>query len=252
MGMAMAPRVVDIFQARHQRGEDRYDEWPTWCLHLYRYHGELEIAGDLERIHPGTVTIMPNGSTFSHRWFQDDSYHICVHFHPATAGSPVMTAPLIQTLGENWEATYGALLEAVGWMRSQPRRTEARVWDVLWHLVRPPEDDHRAKLHPALQRALQIVEMHLAEPIKVADLAQEAGVSHNHLIRLFRSSFGTTITAYIRKRRAERAGYLLASTSMPIKSIATHVGATDLQHFNKLIRSAYGRSPRQVREDAAV
>ena len=95
-----------------------------------------------------------------------------------------------------------------------------------------------------------MIERRLGDSLNVADLAEELGISHNHLTRLFRSKYGMTIAGYIRKRRVERARHLLAFSTIPVKSVAVEVGIPDLHLFNKTIRAVLGRSPRAVRERA--
>jgi transcriptional regulator GlxA family with amidase domain len=48
----------------------------------------------------------------------------------------------------------------------------------------------------------------------------------------------------------ERAEYFLRKTALPVKGIAAECGVTDLQHFNKLVRRFFGKSPRAIRAEA--
>jgi transcriptional regulator GlxA family with amidase domain len=107
----------------------------------------------------------------------------------------------------------------------------------------------RADVHPAFQAASRAIEVSLGSTVAIPTLASAAGVSHNHLIRLFRKHAGTTIADYVRRRRADRAMHLLTQTTLAPKAIASMVGLPDLQQFNKLVRRAFGRSPRQLRAD---
>lgn len=248
LGMATPPSVSYVGVSRHSRGINEYRVWPSWCLHLFRYDGELRIGDRTFPIRPGYASLTPADTSFSHRWYRDDSVHIHCHFQPAVGGLPVMAAPVMQDVGQRFERIYQGMLEAVGWFPTRPKRAEARVWDSLWELVRNPGAEDRNWRHPALERAMQLIEQRLSQPFSIEQLADETGVSHNHLIRLFRAAFSTTVSQYVRRRRAERAAYLLTNSSMPIKAVAAQVGATDLQHLNKLVRATYGRSPRQIRE----
>jgi len=74
-----------------------------------------------------------------------------------------------------------------------------------------------------------------------------AGVSHNHLTRLFRAEAGVPVVSYIRQRRMARARHLLTASTMSIPAIAASIGITDLQAFNKACRRELGRSPRAIR-----
>jgi transcriptional regulator GlxA family with amidase domain len=81
-------------------------------------------------------------------------------------------------------------------------------------------------------------------------VARAAGVSHNHLTRLFRAETGLPVVGWIRQRRMARARHLLTATTMSIPAVAASVGINDLQAFNKACRRELGGSPRAVRAGA--
>ncbi len=72
-------------------------------------------------------------------------------------------------------------------------------------------------------------------------------MSHNHLLRLFRTRFGESIEGYIRGRRAARALHLLRHSTPPIKAAAAETGFPEPQTFNKAMHRQFGKSPRQLR-----
>jgi transcriptional regulator GlxA family with amidase domain len=100
--------------------------------------------------------------------------------------------------------------------------------------------------------AISYIEGNLARSLTVPSLAAVAGVSHNHLTRLFRAETGTTVVAYIRQRRMARARHLLVSSTLSIPAIAASVGIPDLQAFNKTCHRELGGAPRAVRAGNAV
>ncbi len=90
-------------------------------------------------------------------------------------------------------------------------------------------------------------EARLTEPLTVPEIAKAAGVSHNHLTRLFRATTGETVVGYIRSRRMERARHFLRATTLSIPAVAASVGIPDLQAFNKACHRELGASARAVR-----
>jgi AraC-like DNA-binding protein len=80
-------------------------------------------------------------------------------------------------------------------------------------------------------------------------VAEHMGLSTTHVNRVVRRIAGMTMIQLIRRRRLQRAYRLLLHSTMPIKLIASECGIDDLQQFNKLMRSGYGKSPRQLRDD---
>jgi transcriptional regulator GlxA family with amidase domain len=136
--------------------------------------------------------------------------------------------------------------------RDRPAEAAAAVWTVLWSVANLSCPDHAGGPHEAVAAAMAHIETHLAEPLAVPDIARAAGVSHNHLTRLFRAETGDSVVAYIRRRRLERARHLLRESTLPIPAVAAAVGISDLQAFNKVCRSGLGSGPRALREGAAA
>ncbi|WP_344144381.1 helix-turn-helix domain-containing protein, partial [Kribbella yunnanensis] len=94
------------------------------------------------------------------------------------------------------------------------------------------------------------IEANLARPVTVAAVARIAGVSHNHLTRLFQAETGSTVIGYLRRRRMTRARHLLVSSTLSIPAVAASVGIPDLQAFNKACHRELGASPRSIRTTA--
>jgi len=132
-------------------------------------------------------------------------------------------------------------------------RADARLADLFWQLV----DFHRLRSsssssrHPAMETAIEFIEEHLAEPLTVSAIARRAGISHNHLIRLFHGTQRKTVVAYVRSRRALRARHLLEQTTLPMKSVARSVGVADGHSLNKLVRRELGLPPSLVRRSSS-
>jgi len=123
-------------------------------------------------------------------------------------------------------------------------RQQVLLWDVLWELADRAAGAQRGT-HPSLEKARMLIDLRLGEPLSVAGLARECGLSHNHLTRLFQKELGTSVVAYIRGRRVERACHLLEQSSLPPKAVATQVGVPDARQFWALIKRETGKTPRE-------
>jgi len=237
------PEIAMIGIGLHRQEEPgRWRLADRWCLHLYRYHAGLRVDGLELPIQPGFVGLTPPDADLHYR-FQGPSLHAYAHFRLRMV-EPVVEIPAMHDLGARFDALYASFSEAIGWHATQPRRAEARLYDVLWGLVGsgPAQGSH-----PALERARHLIEFRLAEPLTVAEIAGVAGCSTPHLLRLFRRELGTTVVGYIRARRVARAAAMLRSTTMPMAVIAREVGLGDLHAFNKAVKRELGRAPRAVR-----
>lgn len=221
-----------------------------WWLHLYRYTATLRINGQRLALRPGLASLIPPGVEIEYD-FGERATHLCAHFTLPAADDGGLLVPALQDLGDDFPRIYAALEEAAACFAVNPRRAEVRLWDLLWQLAdRATPHDPPIHPHPApVERARQLIELRLGEPLSVRALADEVGVSHNHLTRLFHLAVGDTVIGYIRARRVQRARHLLEHTTLPIKTIAAQVGVEDPRLFYKLIRAHLGVSPSQVRRN---
>jgi transcriptional regulator GlxA family with amidase domain len=153
----------------------------------------------------------------------------------------------MQDAGTETPVLSALLLSAIAAWSATPQRAVSDVWAALWRVATLAAPSGADRPHPAVAAAVAYIESHLASPLSVPSVATAAGVSHNHLTRLFRAETGDTIVAHIRRRRMARARHLLRESTLPIAAIATAVGIGDLQAFNKTCRRELGASPRALR-----
>ncbi|MFF8847303.1 helix-turn-helix transcriptional regulator [Streptomyces sp. NPDC015127] len=217
-----------------------------WQLHLYAYDGELVVDGEKFTIRPGRVSLVPPGALVRYR-YRGRSEHLYVHLELPGTGE-ACRVPVMQDSGALLPVLTDLLRHAVSAGPEQAGRAAADVWAVLWRVAGlSSAPGPGGGPHPAVAAAVAHVESHLAGPLTVPDVAGAAGISHNHLTRLFRAETGDTVVAYIRRRRMERARHLLTESTLTIPAIAAAVGVADLQAFNKACRRELGASPRAVR-----
>ena len=110
-------------------------------------------------------------------------------------------------------------------------------------------DDPRVSTHPSrhLLRARDLADRRYTEPLRVADLAREAGWSPAHFAREFRRVFSETPHQYLLSRRLERAAALLRNTDRPVTEICHAVGLTSVGSFTSRFTAVYGAPPAAYR-----
>ncbi|MBA2951538.1 AraC family transcriptional regulator [Streptomyces himalayensis] len=214
-------------------------------LHLYQYDAELIVDGTPHVIRPGRVSLVPPGTTVRYR-YQGRSQHLYAHLRIPAAG-PTRTVPVVQDAGPELPTLTSLLLQAITADPREPERTRAEIWTALWRIAQLAPAAQRPGPHPAVSTAIAYIEAHLAAPLTVPAVARAAGVSHNHLTRLFRAATGDTVVGYVRRRRLDRAHHLLRASTLSIPAVAASVGIPDLQAFNKACRREFGASPRALR-----
>jgi transcriptional regulator GlxA family with amidase domain len=101
--------------------------------------------------------------------------------------------------------------------------------------------------HPALERAVRLIEQRLERPLSAAAVARHAGVSPRQLERLFKQRLGHSPSAFALTLRLDRARALLRQTAMPITDVALACGFTSPTHFSTAYRRRFERPPRAER-----
>lgn len=99
----------------------------------------------------------------------------------------------------------------------------------------------------ALARVEDFISKEYGRPLKLEDLAAAAGVSRQHLLKLFRDRQWPTPTDYLYRKRLEISADLLAHTGLSIGEIADRCGFVNPFHFSRKFRHIYGKSPRAWR-----
>jgi AraC family transcriptional regulator len=98
-----------------------------------------------------------------------------------------------------------------------------------------------------LRRALDYIEMHLATPIRLADIAASAGLSRMPFAAQFRRATGCSPYSYLLRRRIERAQALLRHSSKSILDIATDTGFNSQSSLTTAFRRLTGETPHRWR-----
>lgn len=100
---------------------------------------------------------------------------------------------------------------------------------------------------PRLARALEAMEAHLDEPLPVAQVARQAGLSPRHLQGLFARHMGVSPQAHYLALRLNRARRLLIETALPVLEVAAETGFASPGSFARAYRRQHGESPSDTR-----
>lgn len=95
-----------------------------------------------------------------------------------------------------------------------------------------------------LQAVLMYVESHFQHPVTLADMADIAGISPQHLCRLFKQCFNMRPFEYLTKYRLQRAKEILTgSEKMTLREIAFRTGFNDTSYFCSVFKRHEGVTP---------
>jgi AraC-like DNA-binding protein len=95
-----------------------------------------------------------------------------------------------------------------------------------------------------IARIVNYVREHLAEPLTVADLAEQVALSTSALSAQFREATGRSPYQFIKDMRLNRARELLVNRDVTVASISREVGYPNPSHFINEFRNRFGLSPR--------
>ena len=109
---------------------------------------------------------------------------------------------------------------------------------------------HSASAIRALTRAVEYIDAHLHEPVRVQDLCGYAGTNPRFLQRIFLKEFGVPPQDYLKALRLNAARRALLEAreelSLGVTEIALSCGFTHLGRFSQDYRRHFGELPRET------
>ncbi len=99
----------------------------------------------------------------------------------------------------------------------------------------------------AVIKAIDYINANYTSEITMEQLCEAAGMSEQHLCRLFRSVLNSRPMEYTAKRRIQAAKELLTNTSSTIEEISEKTGFCTSSYFCKLFKRYEGMTPTQFR-----
>lgn len=223
----------------------------------------IEFCGEFREmaLHRDLCCFIPAGAD-SRMQFNHQSGSFVLYFKPGVIGS------LLDSEGKGADALapiVGRHLPRVahllGLIESELRRPSLGSRLMIDGLLRaiagllvgneaatPDEKAERIYLSPPkLKRVIDFIEANLQESIGLDDLAEAAGLSANHFLRVFKLATGETPYHFLRARRLERARQLLVDNTMPLAELALECGFANQAHFTAAFSREVGISPGRYR-----
>jgi AraC-like DNA-binding protein len=95
-----------------------------------------------------------------------------------------------------------------------------------------------------MERVLRHIQEHLGQPLKLAELAELAGLSIWRFATVFRQHVGVSPHRYICQLRVERAQALIRE-GVPAATAASEAGFYDQSHLSRHFKTICGMTPGQ-------
>jgi len=94
-----------------------------------------------------------------------------------------------------------------------------------------------------VRRVKEYIEAHIAQRIRLEELASLLRLSGSHFSRAFKCSVGDSAQTYIMRRRIEYAQGLMLTTRDSLSEIALACGMSDQSHFTRSFRRVVELTP---------
>lgn len=233
---------------------------PGWELYLQRHGASTWDVDDREvRLAAGWLLAVPPG--VRHRGVaQPGARH---HFSYASFDLARLAArrpelaerwrragrePLVTPHGRGLEPVFGTLVRELGEQRPHGAVALEAALDLLLveavrALLAPVPPAPRIPRHPAVARAVQLLDTEYPRPWTVDDLAAACALSRAHLTALFTAEVGRPPHAHLLHRRVDRAAELLRTTDRTVAEVAAEVGFTSRAHLSRAFTRLRGVPP---------
>lgn len=230
-----------------------HDGYVLWLNSEAGEHYRIQGASDI--LQPGSVSIIEPGVIHDNRPCGAArrhlrSFYFSEQFLARTAAqlseravSPVLPTTVIadRQLWQDAASLHQALLQPVPAMQAEEAILSlfARIFEScrLLPAAEAARDDNRR-----VALAIDYFTANIDRQLALAEVAQLAGCTDFHLIRLFRATKGVSPHTYLVQLRLEHARKLLAA-GCPIADAALQSGFADQSHLTRLFKARFGVTP---------
>ncbi len=101
---------------------------------------------------------------------------------------------------------------------------------------------------PEIEKAVAHIREHFREPIRMADLARQVGLSVRHFDRRFKQALSIGPKSFLIKTRIQSACEALRRTGVNMGELASELGFSDQSSFTLLFRREMGMTPLKYRK----
>lgn len=255
-------RIIFSMKGRKSFGK----EWTgtssdeTYARLYFIIGGEAEIwhHGEKFVLTPGRLYLVPPHSCMRHRCQQ--SFEVAwIHFNISLYGYRDLFEARsfsFSHIQENSDKLETDMLELISLLDRQDMFSQLKSKSLLFNLVAnffqfQPErerQEDQAKI-TRLTPALNFIDKHLGEQIKLAELAKLAAYEQTYFSSLFKQVFGISPIKYIQNKRIEKAQSLLRTSNLKLSAIADELGFIDAFHFSKTFKKLTGENPSEFRKN---
>jgi len=241
-----------IYPAGGRYGPRVQDDLQLVLLHS----GEMsiEIDNEVHVLSPGSVVLLKPDHheqfTFSSK---DETWHRWISIHiedfSETERAYFEGLPLIQSISEELNRLTDIMLSLqYEHLSDSDVIRSLGMSAILLYISELSRTRELEEIHPSIRLAKSLIHSSYHEAINLTTLAVHAGVSPEHLVRLFRIHENTTPIKYVWHYRVVKALEFLTHTGLSITEITLRCGFKSTFHFARMVKQQTGKTPTEVRQ----
>jgi AraC family transcriptional activator of pobA len=223
-------------------------------LHLTGGSGEVILDGTTIKLSSPAVAIVPALTVHAYRFSDDVDGVVVTLMERDVREAAELPAQVIADGGEIGEAIDRLIEEADRAGAAHDIAMRARIALLVVAIQRAPRasgtDGTRASRRSVLhaQAFRWLVDQRFRQTRRIADYADDIGISQTHLNRVCREVLGISALAVVERRVALEARRQLLFSSLPIKQIGAELGYEDPAYFSRMLKRVLGQPPAALRQ----
>ncbi|MDR1806105.1 MAG: AraC family transcriptional regulator [Clostridium sp.] len=124
--------------------------------------------------------------------------------------------------------------------------------DLLLQFVKLIKNNRGREFSIVVHRAVQYIDSHLSERLRLADIADYAEVSPQYLSGVFSKEMRMPITNYISMRKIQESTHFISQKKYSITDVALLYGFSSQSHYIQVFKKVMGTTPGKYRGLQAV
>jgi AraC family transcriptional regulator len=234
--------VVRVMHPPGQRIDAHGHDWPV--LTLYRIGDYREQSEDGEACFDGpSIVFQPPGAAHADKIGAQGLETLAMTFDPAWFGRTLLPVRTCWRHGGALGAASRRLAQA--WLSADEARVRDETQSLLLALRAPAPAPPRPSWAVRVTQAME-------REAPTTTIADALSLHPAWLARAYRAWRGEGIGETLRRKRVERATLRLRQGDESLAEIAAACDFADQSHMNRAFRAVLGRTPGEVRREAAL
>jgi AraC family transcriptional regulator len=114
--------------------------------------------------------------------------------------------------------------------------------EIVRDIIEPSKISSLIAIHPAISKALGLLETRFKKNWSLVELAEEVGISRSRLAELFNLEVGCSVHKFLNRVRVRHAEVLLGESNLSVGEIALECGFATIQHFSRIFKEVNGQA----------